>query len=570
MIEPSALDPAWLLPALYAEVHYRHGRIPSLLYRPFPEVIADVPLRVEPGWEGDRLPVLVLVKDAHRYPVRVEAVKIDLRAARGRRVGFELGNLNWTCREPMQHRIFFVELGPLARRGALAVAVEVCLRELGGRHRGRRVRVRGDSYGRWPTLLHTRAAAEALPEEPGWAAGDLHHHTHFTNDQVEFGAPLEVSAIFAAAAGCRWAATTDHSFDLDDDPDDFLVNRPDLPKWRMLHEQARRLNEAGAGAWLLPGEELSCGGAGGHNLHLLVLGHRRFLPGVGDGAELWFHNGPTFPLPEVLRRTASKGAVAYAAHPFDPLSRANRLGFNRALWTESDCATPGLGGLQIWNGVARKSLRGGLPRWIELLDQGHRLPIGAGNDAHGNFALGRSIALPFISLSLGTEQVYARARTTLGLRGPLGDEALLDALRAGRSFVSNGPSLRLQAVQQGKVLDPGDFLRPDFPARLRLRGRSTEELGRPESLLLRMGAPRRGEAVVASASGGARSTEIALELSLEAPPDGGWIRAELRCETPPGGDEAGCALSSPIWVGGDRSLSADPARPAPGAAARLD
>ncbi len=547
MIEVSPQEWGWLLPALYAEVHYRHGRLPSLLYRAFPEVVVDVPIRLEPGWEGDRLPVLVLIKDAHRYPVTVESIKIDLRAQRGRRFGTRIP-LGWVCREPMQHKILYVDLGPLARRGELAVAGEVRIREDGGRRRGRRVRVRGDSYGRWSTMLATRAAADPYPSEAGWVSGDLHHHTAYTADQVEFGAPLEVSAVFAAAAGCAWAATTDHSYDLDDDPADFLRNRPDLPKWRALRGEAGRLNAAGTGAWLLPGEEVSCGGVDGHNLHLLVLGHEHFLPGVGDGAERWFHNAATFPLTEVLRRIESGPGIAYAAHPFEPMGRLNRFAFNRATWSEDDVRARGLHGLQVWNGSKPEALRIGLERWRTLLDRGVRRPIAAGNDAHGSFALGRSITLPFLSLSWGKEQVYANARTTLRTRGPLGDRSLLDALAAGRSTVTNGPFLCLEARQEGGVFEAGDRIEGDQPAMIRARGRSTGEFGCPSSLVVHVGVEGRGERV-AAATAGDGSGEIRAGLLLERAPARGWIRAELRCERPEGGDEAGLALTNPIYCG---------------------
>ncbi|MAE71507.1 MAG: hypothetical protein CME06_13700 [Gemmatimonadetes bacterium] len=539
--------PEWsgLLPALYAEVHYRHGRLPSLLYRPFPEVVIDVPIRLEPGWEGDRLPVLLLIKDAHRYPVTIESIKIDLRAPRGRRFGTMIP-LEWACREPMQHKIFYVDLGPLARRGELAVAGEVRLREDGGRRRSRRVRIRGDSYGRWPTMLATRAAADPYPSKPGWVGGDLHHHTAYTADQVEFGAPLEVSAVFAAAAGCGWAATTDHSYDLDDDPADFLRNRPDLPKWRSLREEARRLNAAGAGAWLLPGEEVSCGGVDGHNLHLLVLGHESFLPGVGDGGERWFHNAATFPLTEVLRRIESGPGIAYAAHPFEPMGRLNRFAFNRSTWSDEDVRARGLHGLQLWNRANPDALRIGLERWKTFLARGLRRPIAAGNDAHGSFALGRSIALPFLSLSWGKEQIYANARTLLRIRESLGDGSLLDALAAGRSSVTNGPFLSLEALQADAIFESGDRIAPDRPATIRARGRSTAEFGRPSSLVVHLGMEGRGERVAAAATGDGCG-EIRAEFLLEPIPARGWIRAELRCGNPEGSCERGLALANPIY-----------------------
>jgi hypothetical protein len=533
--------------ALYAEVHYRHGRLPSLLYRHFPEVIVDLPQRLEPGWEGDRLPLLLLIKDAHRYPVTVESLRVDLRTPGGRHQQVRI-KLGWRCREAMQHRILPLPLGPLARSGKLIVAAEVRVREdLPGR--GRVHRVRGDSYSRWPTLLHTHAAADPYPSASCWALGDLHHHTSYTNDQVEFGAPPEVTARFAAAAGCHWAALTDHSYDLDDAPLNCLYNRPDVPLWRRLREEAAALNRTGGGAWLLAGEEVSCGGEGEHNLHLLTFGHQRFLPGAGDGAERWFFNDPTFPLAEQLRRVALEGGTAYAAHPFEEVGRSQRIAFRRATWSAADLQQPLLSGLQIWNGRGDDGLREGLRRWLELLRQGRRLAIGAGNDAHGNFSLGRFVAVPFLRLAKSGNQVYGRARTALRVEGPVNDGALVAALAGGRSTVTNGPALLLTAEQGERHLEIGDSLRPGLALRVHARGWSTPELGLPERLLLYLGSEGAGERVVACASAHSAAREVRLEVSLPSLPPRGWLRAELRAAAGAGGAEPGLALSNPIWIG---------------------
>lgn len=533
-----------LLPALYAEVHYRHGRAPSLLHRRFPEVLVDVPLRVEPGWENNRIPVLMLVKDAHLFPVTVESLRIDLRAPQGRRQRIEI-ELGWDCSEPFEYRILPVELGPLVGRGRLLLAGEVRVRDA----RGRRHRIRGDSYGDWPTTLRTRAAAEPYPHEPGWSSGDLHHHSSFTNDQVEFGAPPEVTAVFADAAGCGWAALTDHSYDLDDDPQDFLFNRPEVPKWHRLRDEVRALNRAGRGALLLAGEEVSCGGAGGQNLHLLAFGHDDFLPGAGDGAERWFYNAATFPLEEQLRRLRAVGGVAYAAHPCEEIGWSQRLGFNRGTWGEADFGRPGVAGLQIWNGMRAPGLEMGLPIWKEALRAGKRLALGAGNDAHGDYCLGRSIGLPFISLSWGNKQVYARARTSLRLRGPLRERGVLDALGAGRSTVTNGPFLALSARQGERRFDPGELLDPGRPTLIEARARSTAELGLPERLQLHVGEVGKGEWVAAVGRASPGASSLNLTLPLATLPGHGWIRAELHASRPADGDEAGLALSNPLWIG---------------------
>jgi hypothetical protein len=86
--------------------------------------------------------------------------------------------------------------------------------------------------------------------------------------------------------------------------------------------------------------------------------------------------------------------------------------------------------------------------WYRLLNLGFRLPAGAGTDAMANYA---SLRGP-----IGLVRVFL---ATNGERTP---KALLDALRSGRTFVSNGPLLGLEV--DGKR--PGDTLTGSQAARL--------------------------------------------------------------------------------------------------------
>jgi TolB protein len=67
--------------------------------------------------------------------------------------------------------------------------------------------------------------------------------------------------------------------------------------------------------------------------------------------------------------------------------------------------------------------------WYQLLNCGFRLPAGAGTDAMANFA---SLRGP-----VGMNRVFVRSG------GPLGQRQWLAALRAGKSFATNGPLLGL-------------------------------------------------------------------------------------------------------------------------------
>jgi len=73
--------------------------------------------------------------------------------------------------------------------------------------------------------------------------------------------------------------------------------------------------------------------------------------------------------------------------------------------------------------------------WYRLLNCGFRLPAGAGTDAMANFA---SLRGP-----VGTNRVFVRSG------GPLEHRRWLAALKAGRSFATNGPLLELSVNGRG-------------------------------------------------------------------------------------------------------------------------
>lgn len=86
--------------------------------------------------------------------------------------------------------------------------------------------------------------------------------------------------------------------------------------------------------------------------------------------------------------------------------------------------------------------------WYELLDLGFRIAPSAGTD------------FPCITSTPGRERVY------LGAGGNPAREALVDAMRSGRTFVTNGPLLELRADDAGI----GDELDLAEPGRVEVRG----------------------------------------------------------------------------------------------------
>jgi hypothetical protein len=429
-----SLPPA--LMALYAEIHYTFRLGFSLLRTDFPEIIADLPWRVEPG---QNIPVLCFIKDADQYPVFLDQVVVTGRWG-------QKGFLSWSfplkvgpIKEHFWHRILEIP-GEMIPPGPVKMDVLFV-----GRRRDRPFRFRNDNYRRLSHApLEILKASQPLPNLPSWYPGDPHVHSSFTEDQVEFGAPPEAISLLAKTMGLSWAAITDHSYDLDDRPGDPLTQDPGLQKWHRLMDLIPKLNRAQGDFVTLLGQEVSCGSSGHRNVHLLAFGVSNFIPGAGDGAERWLHTQPTMMIPEVLEKIRQAGGVAYAAHPTEMVSILEKLLLRRGSWTMADLSLPGLSGLQVWNGKKNHGLEMGLDRWVQLLLRGKRSFVIGGNDAHGNFNRFRQLKLPFVAMRESGEQVFGRVRTHLYCPQGVSSEDLLHALRHGQAVATDGPFAAFQ------------------------------------------------------------------------------------------------------------------------------
>lgn len=463
---------------LYVETHYRIGRLPSRYFRRRAEILFDLPHRLAPGRE---LPLLLLIKDADRYPV--ELLEIRIVMTRGKEIlcsesiplgGERVGQSLWW-------RTFPLPLPPV--HGALQVTPMLLCRQAG---RLRQVRV--DNY---PTLRHAplqlwHDAAE-LPGTGRWCFGDLHYHSHLTADQVEFGAPPEAAAAAATAMGLDFFAVTDHSYDLDDLWDDYLQRDAALGKWRWLLEFTRGWNEAGRQPVILAGEELSAGNSRGRNVHFLLLNEPEFFAGWGDSAEHWLRCRPQWRIAEVLERLQDT-SLAFAGHAESRPPRLQRLLLGRDHWRAADYAHPRLDGVQMWNSLQDASLERGLAVWRRLLLSGRRPVLIGGNDAHGDWGRWRQIAFPHLALKEKEEHLFGQVRT--GIVRPAGrltPAALLQALKDGRCLVTSGPAAWLElTTREGAIFTLGDTCTMP-PLAWSVRAESTATFGPLESVTLCIG-----------------------------------------------------------------------------------
>jgi hypothetical protein len=549
---PFSIIPAWL----YAEIHYRFKFIPSRLFYRQPEIIADAPHRIDPR---QPLPILLLVKDANRFPIELQSVtaSIHLGNPATNFTHYDLRFTHYASRftlfaspekinSPLWWRIFSIEI-PTEWRGNLAqVNVEIAYR-----CGDRQLRCYNDNHiGTSHAPLRVYFANEPLPSLPGFVHGELHCHTDATSDQVEFGAPVEAMVELAKAQGLKFFAATDHSYDLDDLPDNYLKNDPALHKWNDLQARVRRCNARHHDFVVIPGEEVSAGNSRRRNVHFLIFNHPQFFPGSGDSAERWLRTEPEMSIREILDQLDDE-ALAFAAHPEVPTPKLEWLLLRRGKWQWPDYQHPRLNGLQIWNG-APEGMEEGVKRWRELLLAGKKLFIIAGDDAHGNCNRFRQVGLPHLRMREDHFHLFGRMRTVVQLNNQLNLQSLLSSLRNGRACITTGPLLDLQIIcENGRHARLGETVTEPVKS-LAMHATSSLEFGKLERVIVWLGdLHERREQILFETRDFTDPFSFSHDLPLDFPLGQFYLRGEVHSagsECLPECSLPCCGLTNPIWV----------------------
>ena len=526
---------------LYAETHYRFKYFFSFLKTSEPEILADAPYRLDPD---KPLPILLLAKDAHAYPFEIISVQITVQR-----------NAQFIHSETVQPdrplhvenkywwrvvEIFFKD-DLSAIYGHLDVYVEIKIKQNG------KIKTILNNNHRTSTKtpLKVYRSQSRLPSIPGWIFGDVHTHSTYTEDQVEFGSPIAASTVLCKAMGLSYFCVTDHSYDLDDSVHSYLENDPGVPKWKALQSEVAEVNIRTQDFAVVRGEEVSCENADGKTVHLLLLGSRKFFHGSGDGAEKWFQTKCEHTVPSVLSNKELP-AAAYAGHPTEDVPFLQRLLLNRGEWTKGDMASPGLDGIQILNGELSDSFRNGLDVWKWLLLKGEKKFIAAGNDAHGNFNRFIQIGIPFFKIKEKETQLFGKMKTVL-FSSP-NENAVISALKQGRSVITNGPLLVIDAETDrngnGRI---GDTVRGERFI-LKIKGQTSAEFGRFSSITVYIGTIGKKEKILIEQTTFADPYAIHTISEWETISAFSYIRAEGFTTDGQGTDRHGFCYTNPIWI----------------------
>jgi hypothetical protein len=193
-------------------------------------------------------------------------------------------------------------------------------------------------------------------------------------------------------------------------------------------------------------------------VHLLVFNVSDFIPGSGDGVKQGLMNkDPDLSLQESLDLIKEKGGFSYAAHPEAGNGFMGTVILNRGHWQSSDYALDGYLGLQFWNGEYESKFERSRKVWINLLLDGRRLYILGGNDAHGDFNRCRGVRYPSTKLKETNNHVFGKVRTYAQCGSSISATGILNAIKNGRTVVTNGPISILQVQNDnGRIANLGD------------------------------------------------------------------------------------------------------------------
>ena len=461
------LSPVSFLPlfGLYAEIHYQIKLLKPRYYQKQPEIIADVPIRTSKK-NNSELPVLIIIKDSHLFPVLLEKVEIKI-IGRNRKIKV-IKQINKYLSQNYYSKILNINLDNFKPEQNLFITIKFYLEQ-----NSKKYIVLNDNYKNLPKKpFQTYFAEQPLPYPENWFAGEPHYHSNYTSDQVEFGADIPATKEMAKALGLSWFFVTDHSYDLDDKEDDYLINDPNIPKWNKMKAEVKK--QKAKDFRIVHGEEVSIGNAEGKNVHLLAINQEEFIEGHGDSAEKWFRNKPIKKIAEITNnkiqnpnklqisnnqitnkyqnsitentnkqnsnpksQNHNSGSLFIAAHPNEKIPFLQKLTLRRGNWQLEDYLQSGIKFLQIINNSDLGSVEKSIIYWKNLLSKGHKFFILAGNDAHGNFNVMRQIKIPYWKLFSSQHQVFGKFHTVVQF--PENDP--IKGIQNGKIIISNGPFL---------------------------------------------------------------------------------------------------------------------------------
>lgn len=518
-----------LLPIIgYLEIHYRLRYFPfSRYFKKEPEIYVDAPHRISPGQD---LPISLIIKDANKYSLILKNVHIKIISENDLTLEFDY-KYNKKLNELWFEEIYYIDHTELS--GDLKIWCEILFERNGKKRTVINHNVKTSEV--FPLI--TQVDEDPLPGSEYFLWGDLHYHSNYTEDYVEFGAPLNCTKKAATALGLDFLAITDHSYDLDDKYSSWKETDPDLRKWKESRKEIANLNKYN-GTLLIPGEEISAQNKNGKIVHTLILNNPNFIPGSGDSGEKSLKRYSEHTVEEVINMQTDDSLVL-AAHPFYIFPKPHQVLLNRGSWSKDDCNNPNLTGLQILNGKIQHILNEQLNTWIKLLLSGKKIYIYAGNDAHGNFNRYHQANFPMLFTKQNDSYILGKCRTGLINNCDLNVNDIVTNLKAGKCIITDGPAIKTTINNKYSY---GDTIRSSS-LNIRFEFLSSRSFGFLREAIIYKGIfGTSSEELIDTIYWNKNSFYELVNKEINWGDKSGYIRIELKTEK-----EKYC-LTNPIWV----------------------
>ena len=502
----------------YAEIHFHLKYLYPKYYRKEPEIITDIPIRVIKN-QKRTIPLLIVVKDAHLFPVTINSVNINIQG--NNKIISKDFIINKEIGEKYFSQILKVNVVEMEADNFLQIIVKLEV-EIDGKLKI----VINDNLPDIPLKPYkVFYAKEPLPLPESWFAGEPHYHSIHTADQVEFGADIKSTSELAKAMGLSWLFITDHSYDLDDSVTSCIKNDADLPIWKQMQKDVKEYDSEEVR--IIQGEEVSIGNSKDENVHMLAINHDEFIEGHGDSAEKWFKNKPQHSLSEI-NKWHNENNLFIAAHPIEKIPIMQKLTLRRGNWSDEDYQNSGINFLQVINSAEPDNIERSVNYWKKMLLKGNRYFLIAGNDAHGNFNVMRQIKSPFWKLFSSQKQVFGQFFTAFKYE----DNQPVAGLKNGEVIVSNGPFLSFNLKNEDDIFPIGSSCK-SRKANLNHESKTSIEFGEIISISVFIGDYNTKKETEI------KNPENNCEIEL---PEKGYVRMSL--ETANGG----FVFTNPVWV----------------------
>ncbi|MCF7886696.1 MAG: hypothetical protein K9M80_09390 [Candidatus Marinimicrobia bacterium] len=525
---------------LYAEIHYRPRFLRGFLYRKQPEIIFDIPQRIE----TDELPVALIIKDSHKFPIELQSLSIDLIIDGKRK------NRHRYYENKYIDSNFFSKIFPLKVKQYQGqyVKLEASLKY---KTEKKEYQITNNNY---PLLKNRNLSVyidpDKRPQPSNWKWGDMHCHSHYTEDQVEFGLPLHLIPEISRTMGLSFVAVTDHSYDLNNGEDSWIGTDVNLTKWYNMQKATRELNSKYKNFVLLPGEEVSTDNGLGKTVHMLVINNNEYIPGSGDSFEDGIRQKSELQFNDILDNIPNK-ALALAAHPFETPSRIQSFFLKRGEWNIEN-HHPNLAGYQILNGKKLNAFKRGKKKWIAQLLKGKHKYIYAGNDSHGFLNRFISIQAPLISLNNSDGHIFGEMLTAVK-NTDNNVISITKGLQNNPVIISNGPFLEITIFNRNNrdigptLFDDNQIYKAEIgetlkgrPTSLQIKAESIPFFGKIKKISSYLADHNTKKEVLINTYSTDRYN-FEKEISLTNLPKKGYIRSELITS------KEKFTLTNPVW-----------------------